>query len=79
MELILAKTTLTDKTHKITLEKIAENLNKQDQIFYFDNSNAHKDLLKAVSFFENKGRRAYLSDIKYGLDEKDYIYELHII
>ncbi|PAF50515.1 HP0268 family nuclease [Helicobacter sp. 13S00477-4] len=80
MELTLAKTDFEQKTQKINLEKLLKNIgNDHDKVFYFDRSNNHKDLLKAVSFFENKGKKAYLSEIKYGLDEKDYIYELHII
>ncbi|PAF46880.1 hypothetical protein BKH41_08405 [Helicobacter sp. 12S02232-10] len=80
MELTLAKTNLEQKAQKISLEKLAEKLKSDhDQVFYFDRSTNHKDLLKAVSFFENKGRKAYLSEIKISLDEKDYIYELHII
>ncbi|PAF41145.1 HP0268 family nuclease [Helicobacter sp. 11S03491-1] len=80
MELILAKTKLEDKTQKITLEKLAEKLNPEyNHMIYFDKSNNHKDLLKVVSFFQNKGKSAYLSEVKFGLDEKDYIYELHII
>ncbi|PAF44687.1 HP0268 family nuclease [Helicobacter sp. 11S02596-1] len=80
MELVLAKTNLEEKAQKISLEKLAEKLQADNnRVFYFDPSNSHKDLLKAVSFFENKGRKAYLSEIKISLDEKDYIYELHII
>ena len=62
------------------MEKLFEEVDcSRDKIFYFDRTNNHKDLLKAVSFFEKKGKKAYLSEIKIGLDEKDYIYELHII
>lgn len=80
MDLVLAKTKLEEKMHKVSLEKLADKLDDEcARIFYFDKSNNHKDLLKAVKFFEEKGRKAYLSEIKYGMDEKDYIYEIHII
>ncbi|MDO7252316.1 HP0268 family nuclease [Helicobacter cappadocius] len=80
MELILAKTNIEEKAQKITLEDLAQKLDSNhNQIFYFDRANNHKDLLKATSFFQSKGRNAYLSEVKFGLDEKDYIYELHIV
>lgn len=80
MDLVLAKTKLEEKTHKVSLEKLIDKLNDDcGRIFYFDKSNNHKDLLKAIKFFEEKGRKAYLSEIKYGMDGKDYIYEIHIV
>lgn len=80
MDLILAKTNIEEKPEKTTLEKLAQKIQPDhNQIFYFDRSNNHKDLLKAVTFFQSKGRNAYLSEVKFGLDEKDYIYELHIV
>ncbi|PAF47848.1 hypothetical protein BKH46_03190 [Helicobacter sp. 12S02634-8] len=80
MELTLARGNMEEKPQKISLEKLFEKLEAGgDKVFYFDRANNHKDLLKAVNFFEGKGRKAYLSEIKISLDEKDYIYELHII
>ncbi len=80
MELILAKTELGGKTRKIKLEKIEEILKNEGQkIFYFDKSNSHKDLVSLVEHFEELGYSVYLREVKYTLDENDYIYEIHIL
>lgn len=79
MDFKLAKPTLDSKSAKITLKQIEEECAKEGKIYYFSNENAHKDLLKIVENFNAKGRNAYLREARYGLDEKEYIYELHII
>lgn len=79
MDLKLAKPTLDSKSEKISLKQIEEECEKSEKIYYFSNENAHKDLLKIVEHFQSKGRNAYLREARYGLDEKEYIYELHII
>ena len=79
MDFKLAKQTLDSKSSKISLKQIEEECAKEGKIYYFSNENAHKDLLKIVEDFNAIGRNAYLREAKYGLDEKEYIYELHII
>lgn len=79
MDFKLAKPTLDSKSAKISLKQIEGECVKDGKIYYFSNENAHKDLLKIVETFESKGRNAYLREARYGLDEKEYIYELHII
>ena len=80
MELKLARTELDAKPKKIKLEKIEESLQNEGQkIFYFDKENSHKDLVKLVEHFEELGYSVYLREIKYTLDENDYIYEVHIL
>ncbi len=80
MELKLARETLKSKPKTITLEKIEEALTKEkDKIFYFDRENSHKDLMDLVDYFEEKGYSVYFREVKYGLDENDYIYEVHIL
>lgn len=49
------------------------------KIFYFDKENSHKDLVALVEHFETKGFSVYLREIKYGLGEGDYMYEVHIL
>jgi hypothetical protein len=78
MELTLAKTSVTTKTKKITLEQIESKLDKE-QFFYFDRENEHKDLLALKEHFEEKGHSVFLKEAKYGLGDLDYIYELHIL
>ncbi len=80
MELKLARTELSAKPKKITLEKIEEDVKKNgDVILYFDRENSHKDLMNMVDYFEEKGFSVYFREVKYGLDENDYIYEVHFL
>jgi len=80
MELKLARNELKTKPKPISLEKIEEEVEKEgDKIFYFDRENAHKDLVDLVEYFENKGFSVYLREVKYGLDDNDYLYEVHIL
>ncbi len=80
MELKLARQTLNAKPKTITLEKIEEMVKKEgDKIIYFDRENSHKDLMDMVDYFEEKGFSVYFREVKYGLDENDYIYEVHFL
>jgi len=78
MELKLAKSTLTAKPKKITVEEIEKKLDKE-RFFYFDRENEHKDLNALLEHFEGKGYSVYMKEAKYGLGELDYIYEVHIL
>jgi len=78
MELKLARKTLKAKPKTVTLEKIEEDLEKSS-ILYFDNENSHKELKELLEQLEAKGYSVYMREVKYGLDEGEYIYELHII
>ncbi|GHV03878.1 hypothetical protein AGMMS50229_04020 [Campylobacterota bacterium] len=80
MELKLARTELASKPKTISLEKLFESI-KQDNsaIFYFDKTNSHKDLMDSVSKFEESGFNVYFKEIRYGLDQDDYLYQFHII
>jgi hypothetical protein len=80
MELKLARTGLNEKPKSVQLEKIEEAIEKEGgQIFYFDKENSHKDLVKFVEYFEEKNFSVYLRQVKYGLNEQDYMYEVHIL
>lgn len=79
MDFKLAKQTLQDKSEKIALKEIQTIIKNGEKIFYFSNENNHKDLIKLVETLQKDGRSAHLREAKYGLDEKEYIYELHII
>ena len=47
--------------------------------FYFDKENTHKQVLALVQNFEKKGLSVYHRTVKYGLDDDDYMYEVHIL
>ncbi|MDR2341867.1 MAG: hypothetical protein LBD84_02345 [Campylobacteraceae bacterium] len=80
MELELAKTTLNEKSKTIQLNKIEEAIEKEGgQIFYFSKENPHKNLVKLVEYFEDKNFSVYLREVRYGLGEGDFMYEVHIL
>ena len=80
MELKLARENLKAKPKTIELEEIKEEVDKEgNKIFYFDRENSHKSLMDLVDFFENEGYSVYFREVKYGLDENDYVYEVHIL
>lgn len=80
MELKLARAELNAKPKTISFDKIEAAVSKEGQkIFYFDKDNSHKQLIELVEFFEEKGLSVYHRVVKYGLDEKDYMYEVHIL
>jgi hypothetical protein len=78
MELKLARTSLSATPKETTLEDIEENLEKKS-IFYFDKDNSHKDLKNLIEYFEDKGYSVYMREVKYGLNDDDFIYEIHIV
>ena len=80
MELKLARTELTTKPKNISFEKLLERI-KQDNnaIFYFDKTNAHKDLMEAIKRFEKEGYSTYFKEVRYGLDQEDYLYQIHVL
>ncbi len=80
MELKLARTELDAKPKKIDLKKIEHMLEKEDSvIIYFDRENSHKDLLELQDHFEEAGKSFYMKEVKYGLADNEYIYQVHII
>lgn len=79
MELKLARMELDSKPKTISLEKIEATVKQSGKIFYFDKDNSHKDLIALIKHFEQKGLSVYHRTVKYGLDENDYMYEVHIL
>jgi hypothetical protein len=78
MKLKLARTTLKGKPKVVEIEEITAELDTKS-IFYFDKENSHKELKELIEFFEEKGYSVYMREVKYGLDENEYVYEVHII
>lgn len=80
MDLKFARTEITDKPKKVDLAKIEESVEKDDSIiFYFDKDNSHKDLLALQDHFEAKGKSFYMSEVKFGMSDNDYMYQVHIM
>ncbi|MFA6760581.1 MAG: HP0268 family nuclease [Sulfuricurvum sp.] len=80
MDLKLARVEVNAKPKKIELSRIeAEVEKKESVIFYFDRENSHKDLLSLQDHFEKDGKSFYMSEVKYGLTDNEYMYQVHII
>ncbi|SFV56049.1 FIG00388607: hypothetical protein [hydrothermal vent metagenome] len=78
MKLKLARTTLKAKPKTVELKKLEEELANKS-IFYFDKDNSHKEMIELIEHFEEKDYSVYMREVKYGLDENEYIYEVHIV
>ena len=81
MKLKLAKNKDTQEIKEVSIDEIEEEVKKDRMgaIFYFDQENSHKDLVEMVELFEDKGYSVYLKEIRFGLDENDYMYEVHVL
>jgi len=80
MDLKFARTEVDAKPKKVDLAKLEASVEKQESvIFYFDRENSHKDLLELQDYFEAKGKSFYMSEVKYGLSDNEYMYQVHII
>lgn len=78
MKLKLARASVTAKPKSIDTDKIEEELDKKS-IFYFDKDNSHKDLKALIEHFEEKEYSVYMREVKFGLDDEEYLYEVHIV
>jgi N12 class adenine-specific DNA methylase len=78
MKLKLARASISTRPKQIELTKIEEDLEKKD-IFYFDKENSHKDLKALIEYFEDREYSVYMREVKFGLNEEDFIYEVHIL
>ncbi|AXX93395.1 hypothetical protein CPU12_08550 [Malaciobacter molluscorum LMG 25693] len=80
MELLFARNELNEKPKKVQLEKIKEELLKTgEKIFYFDRDNSHKDMMALVDALEEEGFNVYFREVKYGLADDEYMYEVHAL
>ncbi len=80
MELKTVRVEPDAKPKKTEVKKINELLEKNESvILYFDRDNSHKDLLELQDYYEAEGKSFYMREIKYGLSENEYMYEVHIL
>jgi len=80
MDLKLARTELSAKPKKVSLSSVEKSVEQEGQsIIYFDKENSHKDLVELVEHFESKSNSVYLREVRFGLSEGDYMYEVHIL
>jgi hypothetical protein len=78
MKLKLARASIESKPKAIEIDKLEEDLDKKS-IFYFDKDNSHKELKSMISYFEEKDFSVYMREVKFGLDDDQYLYEVHIV
>ncbi|RLA72621.1 MAG: hypothetical protein DRG78_23635 [Epsilonproteobacteria bacterium] len=79
-DLKFARTDIDTKPKKADVEKMEATVEKEgNMIFYFDRENSHKDLLALQDHFEEKGKSFYMSEVKFGLSDNEYMYQVHII
>ncbi|MGB6329167.1 MAG: HP0268 family nuclease [Halarcobacter sp.] len=80
MELLYARNELSEKPKKVQLDKVKEELEKDgEKIFYFDRDNSHKDMMSLVDALEDEGYNVYFREVKYGLADDEYMYEVHAL
>jgi len=80
MDILLAREELTSKPKKVKLDKLLDILAKNgEEIFYFDRDNSHKDMMALVDKFEDAGYTVHFREVKYGLADEEYIYEIHCV
>ena len=78
MKLKLARASIESKPKAIEVDKIEEDLEKKS-IFYFDKDNSHKELKALIEYFEAKDYSVYMREVKFGLNDDEYLYEVHIV
>ena len=64
---------------KLGFCEMLKEAHERDTAFYFDKDNSHKELKELIEHFEEKGYSVYMREVKYGMDDNEYIYEVHII
>lgn len=80
MQLKVARIEPDAKPKKTDIKKIDELIEKNESvILYFDRENSHKDLLELQDHYEGEGKSFYMREVKYGLSDNEYMYEVHIL
>lgn len=80
MNIKLARNQLNENPKSISIEEIEKKVVEENgKIFCLDKETSHKDLMSLVEKFEKKGYSVFCRELKYGLDENEYIYEVHIL
>ncbi|ACM92962.1 conserved hypothetical protein [Nautilia profundicola AmH] len=74
LKLISTDNNIIEKTYEEFLKEI-----KPNSFFYFHKDTSYKDLKDLIDKLENDGYSVYFREVKFGLDEGAYMYELHII
>lgn len=80
MDILIARNELNEKPKKLSLTKIKDELKEiGEKIYYFDKENSHKNMMSLVDSLEGAGYNVYFREVKYGLSDDEYMYELHAL
>ncbi len=80
MQIKLAREDLTKEPKAVDVDKLlAEIEEKKPIIYYLDRTNNPKDIIAFAEKVEKTKANIYLREVKYTLDEEDYMYEVHIL
>jgi len=80
MDILLARKELSAKPKKISVDKLKDEMkNHKNKLFYFDKDNSHKDMMSLIDAFEEENFTVHFREIKYGLEDDAYMYELHVL
>jgi hypothetical protein len=80
MDILIARNELNEKPKKLSLTKIKDELKEAgEKIYYFDKENSHKNMMSLVDSLEGAGYNVYFREVKYGLGDDEYMYELHAL
>ena len=74
LKLIGVDNQITEKNYTDFLKEV-----KPNSFFYFHKDTSYKNLKNLIDKLENDGYGVYFREVKTGLDEGSYLYELHII
>ncbi len=80
MDILLARAELKSKPKKVNVSKLKDELKDiNDKLFYFDKDNSHKDMMSLIDTFEDDGHTVHFREVKYGLEDDAYMYEVHVL
>jgi len=65
-------------TKEISLEEFLKDV-KSNSFYYFHKDTSYKNLKDLIDKLSEMGFNVYFREVKYGLDEGSYMYEMHII
>jgi len=80
MQLKFAREDLTKEPKVVDVDKLLVEIEeKKPVIYYLDKTNNPKDIVAFAEKVEKTKSNIYLREVKYSLDEDDYMYEVHIL
>jgi len=66
-----------DNIKEISLEDFIKNV--KSDFYYFHKDTSYKTLKDLIDRLSEEGYTVYFREVKYGLDEGSYMYEMHVL